>query len=266
MKKHSSNPIVNDVCNRFDTVYQISKIFVTGDSAQKGLIISGDAGTGKSHYVQQAFIDTNTVDLVDYNKSESFTAAAFYVQLYLNRKPGQVVVFDDCNIGGLTGGDFKNITDMLKGATEMTKGERIIGWNRASQNQLMKDHGVPTSFDFQGSIIWITNYSFEQLASKFKAHWEAIQSRFIPVPIRLNDQEKLMYTLHLVEEVDMLGKNCNTYEGGYSKEIIQTTCEYLHANWKSMDNVTPRVAAKIADTMKSYPTNWEMLLENQNIR
>ena len=262
----SNNPIVEDVCKRFDTVYKISKIFLTGDSAQKGLIISGDAGTGKSHYVQKAFIDTDTVDRIDYNKSESFTAAAFYVQLYLNRKPGDVIVFDDCNIGGLTGADFKNITDMIKGATEMTKGERIIGWNRASQNQLMKDHGVPPSFDFQGSIIWITNYSFEQLANKFKAHWEAIQSRFISMPIRLNDQEKLMYTLHLIEEVDMLGKNCQMIEGGYSKKVVAETCKYLRSNWKHMDNVTPRVAGKIADTMTMYPDSWEMLLENQNIR
>ncbi len=262
----SNNPIVNDVCNRFDTVYKISKIFLSGDSAQKGLIISGDAGTGKSHYVQKAFIDTDTVDRIDYNKSESFTAASFYVQLYLNRKPGDVIVFDDCNLGGLTGDNFKAITDMLKGATEMTKGERIIGWNRASQNKLMKDNGVPPSFDFQGSIIWITNYSFDQLASKFKAHWEAIQSRFISVPIRLNDQEKLMYTLHLVEDVDMLGKNCQMIEGGYAKNVIKQTCEYLRSNWKYMDNVTPRVAGKIADTMSMYPDSWEMLLDNQNIK
>lgn len=262
---NSNNPIVDDVCKRFDTVHKISKIFLTGDSAQKGLIISGDAGTGKSHFVKKAFIDTDTVDRVDYNKSESFTAAAFYVQLYLNRKPGDVIVFDDCNLGGLTGGDLKQVTDMLKGATEMTKGERIIGWNRARRNQKMIDNGVPESFDFQGSIIWITNYSFEQLAAKFKAHWEAIQSRFITIPIKLNEQEKLMYTLHLIENVDMLGKNCDMLEGGYSKEVVSETCSYLRKNWKGMDNVTPRIAGKIADTMTMYPNEWEMLLENQNI-
>lgn len=262
---NSNNPIVDDVCKRFDTVHKISKIFLTGDSAQKGLIISGDAGTGKSHFVKKAFVDTETVDRVDYNKSESFTAAAFYVQLFLNRKPGDVVVFDDCNLGGLTGGDLKQITDMLKGATEMTKGERIIGWNRARRNQKMIDNGVPESFDFQGSIIWITNYSFEQLAGKFKAHWEAIQSRFITIPIQLNEQEKLMYTLHLIENVEMLGKNCDMMEGGYSKEVVAETCKYLRTNWKSMDNVTPRIAGKIADTMTIYPDVWQMLLENQNI-
>lgn len=263
--KQSKNPIVQDVCKRFNTVYEISKIFVSGDSAQKGIIISGDAGTGKSHYVQQAFIDTKTTQRVDYNKSRSFTAAAFYVKLFLNRNAGDVVVFDDCNLAGLTGGDFKAVTDMIKGATEMTKGERIIGWERAARNGLMEEHDVPSSFDFQGSVIWITNYSFLQLEKKFGPHWEAIQSRFIQVPIRLNNQEKLMYTLYLAEEIDMLGKNCQTKEGGYSKEIIEETCSYFRNNFKNLPNVTPRLAAKVADTIENFPDTWEMLIENQSI-
>lgn len=263
--KHSNNPIVEDVRTRFNTVYEISKIFVTGNSAQKGIIISGDAGTGKSHYVQKAFIDTETNERVDYNKSRSFTAASFYVKLFLNRNAGDVVVFDDCNLAGLSGGDFRTVTDLIKGATEMTKDERIIGWERAANNPLMREHEVPSSFDFQGSIVWITNYSFEQLAKKFGPHWEAIQSRFIQVPIHLNEQEKLMYTLYLVEEIDMLGTNCQTKEGGYSQEIIDTTCNYIRTNFKNLPNVTPRMAAKIADTIEQFPDTWEMLIENQTI-
>jgi hypothetical protein len=262
--KKSNNPIVQEVINRFDTVKKISSIFVTGNMAQKGIIISGDAGTGKSHYVQQAFVETNTVEDVDYNKSKSFTAAAFYVKLFLNREKGRVVVFDDCNLAGLSSGDKKNVIDLLKGATEMTKGERIIGWERASTNQLMKDNNVPHEFDFQGSIIWITNYSFEELAKWAGPHWEAIESRFINIKVRLNEQEKLMYTLYLLEEVKMLeGDICQTYEGGYDADIVAETIKYIRNNWKDMNNVTARIAAKIADTMLNFPSDWKMLLENQ---
>jgi len=262
--KHTSNPIVQDVINRFQTVQKISSIFATGNMAQKGIIISGDAGTGKSHYVKQAFVETGKTESVDMNKSVSFTAAAFYVKLFLNRNAGDVVVFDDCNLAGSTGGDKKAIIDMLKGAMEMTKGERIIGWERATQNQLMKDNGVPSQFDFQGSIIWITNYSFEQLAKWAGPHWEAMSSRFIQVPIRLNEQEKLMYTLYLLEDIKMLeGDICETFEGGYPQEIVDTTIKYIRKNYKDMTNVTARIAAKIADTMYNFPNDWEMLLENQ---
>ena len=262
--KQSNNPVVQDVCNRFNTVRKISSLFVSGNSAQKGLIISGDAGTGKSYYVQQAFVDTNTTENVDYNKSKSFTAAAFYVRLFLNRNQGDVVVFDDCNLEGMKSGDFMAITDMLKGATEMTKGERIIGWERAQANQLMLQNNVPNEFDFQGSIIWITNTRFDKLATIFKSHWEAIQSRFIQVPIYLNEQEKLMYTLYLLEEVGMLeGDICETKEGGYSPEIVAATIKYIRKNYKYINNVTARVAAKVADTMENFPDEWEMLLANQ---
>lgn len=266
MKTKNTNPVVQDVLDRFMTVYKLSKIFATGNSAQKGMIISGDAGTGKSYYVQQAFVDTNTTERVDYNKSKSFTAAAFYVRLYLNRNPGDVVVFDDCGLEHLSGKDFKEVTELLKGATEMTKGERILGWERASTNDLMKLHNCPAEFDFQGSIVWITNSSFVELAAKFKSHWEAFQSRFIQVPIRLNDQEKLLYTLFLLEEVGMLeGDKCQTKEGGYSDLIIKETINYIRTNYKYMTNVTARIAAKIADTMENFPEDWKTLIETQTI-
>lgn len=265
VNKHS-NPVVQDVIDRFQTVNKICKIFVTGNSSQKGIIVSGDAGTGKSHYVKQAFVETNTTERVDYNKSRSFTAAAFYVKLFLNRQPGDVVVFDDCQLEYATGKEFKDIVAMLLGATEMSKGEKIIGWERAQQNALMREHDVPNEFDFQGSIIWITNSTFDQLAKRFGVHWEAFQSRFIQVPVYLNEQEKLMYTLYLLEEVGMLeGDKCETKEGGFSKEIVDTTIKYIRDNYKYMPNVTARVAAKIADTIEEFPEEWEMLIANQTI-
>lgn len=263
--KHS-NPVIQEVIERFDTVYKFTKVFVTGNSAQKFLIISGDAGTGKSYFVQKAFVDTNTTQNVDYHKSKSFTAAAFYVKLYANRNPGDVLVFDDCGLEHSSGGDFKAITELLKGATEMTKGRRILGWERANANPLMKENGVPMEFDFQGSIIMITNTPFDLLAKKFGPHWEAIQSRSIPVPIRLNDQEKLMYTLYLLEEVRMLtGDKCQTKEGGYSEEIVSETIKYIRDNYRYMTNITARVAAQIADTMENFPDDWRSLIENQTL-
>jgi len=260
-----SNPIVQEVIERFQTVYKFTKVFVTGNSAQKFLIISGDAGTGKSHYVQEAFVDTKTWERVDYNKSKSFSAAAFYVKLYLNRNPGDVIVFDDCGLEHTSGSDFKIITELLKGATEMTKGSRMLGWERATVNQKMRDEGVPTEFDFQGSIIWITNSSFELLSKKMGPHWEAIESRSIRVKIRLNDQEKLLYTLYLLEEVKMLtGNICQTKEGGYSDEIVKETITYIRENYRYMSNVTARIAAQIADTMENFPDEWQTLIDNQS--
>ena len=73
-----------------------------------------------------------------------------------------------------------------------------------------------------------------------------------------------MYTLYLLEDIKMIeGENCQTFEGGYSKEIISETINYIRSNYKYMNNVTARVAAQIADTMYNFPNDWKTLIENQ---
>ena len=110
---NSKNPIVKKVINKFTTIQNIAEVFVTGQSAQRGLLISGDAGTGKSHYVKQAFITTNTTNRVDYQKSKTFTAPALYAKLWENRHKGDVLVFDDCSLESLTGESFNKFEVIL---------------------------------------------------------------------------------------------------------------------------------------------------------
>jgi len=263
--KTSRNPIVKRVVDRFKTIQQISEVFINGNSAQRGLLISGDAGTGKSHYVKQAFIKTGTTDRVDYQKSKSFTAPALYAKLWENRKQGDVVVFDDCSLSSLTGEAFRKFVDYLKGGLELTSGPRMLGYEAASQNQLFRDLGVPREFDFQGSIIWITNTRFDKLAKKFGDHWDAIERRMIPVSINLTKEETYMYTTYLIEEVGMLEANCDAKEGGYTKEIVEATLDYLADNYDSLKVITPGVALKISDTMDQFPSMWKTILNNQNL-
>jgi len=262
---HSKNPIVKRVINRFKSIQQISEVFVTGKSAQRGLLISGDAGTGKSHYVKQAFITTKTTKKVDYQKSKSFTAPALYAKLWENRFVGSVVVFDDCSLEAMTGADFRKLVDFWKGALELTSGARMIGYEAATKNQLFKDLGVPSEFDFQGSIIWITNTRFDKLAKKFGDHWEAVKQRFIGIEVFLTKEEKFMYTNYLVEECDMLGKNCDAKKDGYPSDIIEATMDFLTDSYEDFKEVTPRIAIKVADTMMMYPDMWKTILDNQNL-
>jgi len=260
----SNNPIVQEVIEKFMTVQKMSMIMSSPNgSAIKGLIISGDAGTGKTHWAKLGVYHSVEEDDVIYIKGASITAAALYIKMYLSRQKGKVLVLDDVDIIHKSKAEMSTILDLLKGATEMTSGERIIAWERASANSMMKELDVPMSFDFQGSVIWITNDKISDIATKAKGHWNAISSRFNQVPVWLNDQEKLMYTLHLLEEVDMLGKKCQTKKGGYSKKIIQETINYIRTNYKYLNEITPRISAKIADLMESFPNDWKMMCDNQ---
>jgi hypothetical protein len=263
--KNSKNPIVKRVVDRFKTIQQISEIFVTGNSVQRGLLISGDAGMGKSHFVREAFLSTNTDNRVDYQKSKSFTAPALYAKLWENRNPGDVVVFDDCSLESMNGESFRKWTDWIKGALENTKAARIIGYETAATNQHFRDLGVEREFDFQGSIIWITNTRLDGLKKKFGDHWEAVDSRFISTEVFLTKEEKYMYTTYLIEDCGMLSENCDARENGFSQEIIDATLEFMSDKYSDFKDITPRVAIKIADTMDQFPTMWQTILTNQSV-
>ena len=85
-----------------------------------------------------------------------------------------------------------------------------------------------------------------------------------------NDKNRCLFFLvnpsgsgYLIEECDMLGKNCQGKEGGYSIKIQSDTIEYIKENWEQLSEITPRVATKIADMRNNFPSNWKTLVKNQ---
>ena len=259
------NPIVQEVIDTYNTVTKMTEMFTLNpDKAMRGLLVSGAAGLGKTHAVQKGL--KKVIHNVDYVKGSSITAPALFVKLYQNREAGQILVLDDVDIVHKGKGEMNTILDLLKGATEPTKGNRTLEWARAQRNALMVDNDVPQAFNFNGAVIWITNDTLTNIADRAKGHWNAISSRFMQVPAWLNDQEKLMYTLYLVEEVDMLGKDCHAKKGGYTPEIIKTVTEYIRNNYKYMDDVTPRVAVAIADIIDNFPNDWKTYCDVQFVK
>lgn len=270
--KHSNNPIVQEVIDAYELITDQTESFLTmPDAAIRGLLISGDAGFGKTHHVKLGLVNAN-VSNIDYIKGSSITAAALFVKLFQNRQEGDILILDDVDIINKPAQERNTILDLLKGATEPTIDERILSWERATPNQLMRDNEVPSSFNFNGSIIWITNDTIQGIATKCKSHWGALSSRFDQVPVWLDEKEKLMYTLYLLEEVDMLGANCYAKEDGYSRDTIEKTVNYIKSNYKYMydfngdSTVSPRAAIKIADSIYKYPDKWEKYCNVQFIK
>ena len=249
--KQRINPIAREVKEVFDGVYAMTQNFAKNpDSAINGLIVSGDAGIGKTHTVKQALKAAGVQQNVEYIKGGKITAASLYVKLYLNRAKHRIVVLDDCDI--IHHQDKKQIIPMLLGATELgQKGE--VSWEVARKNALMEEHNVPTRFDFEGSIIWITNDTVEDIAKSAKQWKNAIFSRFNTAKCYFTDEQKYMYTMYLCEQLDMLGTNCGEYPGGYGETTIDTALDYMANNYRNLVEVTPRQAIKIADIIHHTP-------------
>jgi hypothetical protein len=241
------NPIASEVQDTFDAIYaQVASFVQNPNSAINGMIVSGDAGVGKTYTVKKALRDTGHQANVEYIKGGKITAAALYVKLYLNRAAHRIVVLDDCDI--IHHHEKNQIVPMLLGAVETGK-NRSVSWETARKNALMEEHDVPSEFAFEGNVIWITNDRKVQIGKAVKQWNNAIISRFNFAECNFTDEQKLMYTLHLIENCDMLGANCMDHAGGYPADVVEQTMDYVSDNYRKLVEVTPRQAIKIADTL-----------------
>lgn len=250
------DPIARKVIETFEGVYNQTVNFVNNpQSAINGLLVYGDAGTGKSFWVKKALADTGAhQNRVEYIKGGTITAAALYVKLALNSASHRIIVLDDVDI--VHHSERNKIIPMILGAAD-TGRDRLVTWSTAKKNSLMEEHGIDFEFLFNGNIIWITNDTKETIRDRAKQWAEALDSRFNDARCVFNKEQKLQYTKFLISDVDMLGKNCvdhtyldnNVKTPGYPQAIINKAYEYLEDNYETLGEVTPRVALKIADTM-----------------
>lgn len=241
------NPIAQEVQDTFDGIYaQVVSFVQNPNSAINGLIVSGDAGTGKTYTVKKALRDTGHQKNVEYIKGGKITAASLYVKLYLNAAKHRIVVLDDCDL--IHHHEKNQIVPMLLGAVDLGQ-SREVSWETARKNPLMTEHNVPSNFKFEASVIWITNDRKSDIGKAIKQWKNAIFSRFNFAECNFSDEQKFMYTDHLVRNMDMLGANCQDFSGGYPRPIIDKAAEYMGKNYRQLVEVTPRQAVKIADIM-----------------
>lgn len=249
------NPIIKPVIESFRTAFKQTYNFATKNTmAMSGLLIMGDAGTGKSHFVKEALRQAGVQKKVDYIKGGTVTAAALYVKLYLNRNNDDIIVLDDVDI--INHSEKQKIIPLILGAVEEGQ-NRLCAWNTAKRNALMEEYDVPMKFNFNGNVILITNYVKKDIAEKLPQWKNAFSSRFIGVECIFNHEQKYMYTKHLIENEEMLGTNCKVHKfefggekfNGYPQEIIDQTINFIDDNYQNFSDITPRVAVSIADTI-----------------
>ncbi len=246
------NPIAKEVQDIFDGVYaQVQSFANNKSSAINGLLVSGDAGTGKTYNVKKAIVDLGMHDNIEYIKGGKITAASLYVKLYLNRAKHRIVVLDDVDI--IHHSEKNKIIPMILGACDLGF-NREVSWETAKANALMDQVNAPMSFAFEGTLIWITNDTITDIEKACKQWKSALLSRFNVAKCYFTDEQKYMYTIHLCENVGMLNGNCVDHimedeTPGYPQDAIEQAIEYMYANYRQLVEITPRIALRICDTM-----------------
>jgi hypothetical protein len=147
--------------------------------------------------------------------------------------------------------------NILKAALDSGKRRRIY-WN--SDSSMLRREGIPDSFDFNGSCIFITNIKFDHLKSKkLQDHLEALQSRchFLDLTID-TERDKMLRIKQVHGDTDGGLFRDYYFEGDEGDQVLQ----FMWDQKVRLRELSMRMALKIADLVKISPNNWRALAEN----
>jgi hypothetical protein len=239
---------------RFDILHEMTKATVTGDI--RAMIVSGPPGVGKSFGVEQEIDKATMFDKLAGKRLRaevvkgSATPIGLYKTLYKYSDANCVVVFDDCD--SILLDDVA--LNLLKGALDSGK-KRKISW--LSESRALAHDGIPDSFEFKGSAIFITNLKFDKMKSqKLRDHLDALQSRCHYLDLTLDTMRDKILRIRQIATDGVLFADYD-FEPCVQDEII----DFMNTNQNRLREMSLRMAIKIADLRKMSVTNWKRLAE-----
>lgn len=253
-KQESDEEAMDRIASRFAVLDEMSKACITGDI--RAMIVTGPPGVGKSHGVHTQMEKASMFDKIQGKRPRfevvkgAMSAIGLFALLYKYSDAKNVLVFDDCDVW-----EDQDALNILKAALDSGKSRRI-SYNKDSR--LLRDEGVPNQFNFNGSIIFITNLNFsDRRSNKIKAHLEALQSRCHYLDLTVNsERDKMLRIRQVNRDTDQEGGLFADYN--FSNEQAEMILDFMWDNHTKLREVSLRMALKIADLVK-ISGNWREL-------
>jgi hypothetical protein len=233
---------------RFGFVSDMVAMLASG--AQASVVVTGPGGLGKSFTVTKSLVDCGLQDvslLEDFavgtvlKTAKTFrvikgysTPKGLYRTLYEN-KDG-VIVFDDCD------SVLKDAVslNLLKGALD-SYSRRIISW-RAD----IKDEDLPTSFEFKGRVIFISNLASSNID-------QAIITRSMAVDLSMTNKQKIERMQHLLSSGEFMPE--------FDKTIKADAMGLIERLQDSVKELSLRTLIQVTKIRQSAGKNWANLAE-----
>jgi hypothetical protein len=131
-----------------------------------------------------------------------------------------------------------------------------------SESSALRREGIPDSFEFKGSVIFITNLKFDTMKSqKLRDHLDALQSRCHYLDLTLDTMRDKILRIKQIANDGVLFQDYD-FEPVVQDEIIG----FMDANKNKLREMSLRMALKIADLRKSFPLNWKRMAETTCMR
>ena len=215
------------------------------DGVVRGMVVTGPPGVGKSFGVEKVLEESSLFDKIAGNKLRyevvkgASSAIGLYKVLYMNANKNNVLVLDDCD----TVLHDETSLNLLKAALDSSK-KRTLNWN--TDSALLRREGIPDKFEFEGSVVFITNLKFDKVRGKLADHLAAILSRCHYLDLTMDTtREKLLRCKQIVAD-GMLD------EYGFSQPEVTEILGFLNDNQHRMRELSLRMVTKLADLKKSF--------------
>lgn len=233
-----------------EDIYDISNKIC--QNAMRSLFISGRAGVGKTYYVEKAISDNGLIENVDYVYIKgSISPINMYKKLYQFRD--KLLVFDDAD-SVFREEDGRNI---LKAALDSKK-KRTVSYMKLSpalydaiyamdnpdwEIQQLEKGLVPNQFDFEGSVIFISNLPKEKADPD-----GAIRSRSILIDVNPSDMTLLERIRRLLPHLE-------------PKELSMDEKMEIFEFIKESKNISLRTFEKAAMFKVAGLANWKRMAQ-----
>jgi hypothetical protein len=224
------------------------------DGVVRGMVVTGPPGVGKSFGVEEVLEKNNLFDKLAGNKLRfaiekgAASAIGLYKLLYTYSDKSNVLVLDDCD----TVLYDETSLNLLKAALDSSK-KRKLSWN--TDSALLRREGIPDTFEFNGSVIFITNLKFDNVRGKIKDHLDAIMSRCHYLDLTMDTTREKMLRCKQIVADGMLK------EYQFSKEEEQEILDYIFDNKDRMREISLRMVCKVADLKKSMSAKWQAMVQ-----
>ena len=226
--------------DRFEILDILTESCIVGNS--RALIVSGAPGIGKSYGVEKA-LRSHDSSGESYEIVKGYTRPTGLIKmLYRYRHSHNVLVFDDAD--SVFQDDIG--LNILKCVADTTE-RRIVSW--LSEGSLIDEETaerIPRSFEFNGSVLFLTNLDFEALIArghKIAPHLEALVSRAHYLDLSLKTRRDYLIRMRQVLNQGMLSD--------LSFEERSDVITFLEQNYERMRELSLRAAIKLGALRKS---------------
>lgn len=248
VKQETDQEIDARIKERFDILAELTDATMSADV--RALIVSGPAGLGKSFTVEQALANWDPNQVNHCQIKGYVKATGLYKLLYQYREAGKVIVFDDAD------SIFFDDTslNLLKAVCD-TNEKRMVSY--LSEGTLIDEDSaerIPKSFEFNGSIIFITNLDFDAMVDrghKLAPHLQAMISRSHYIDLAMKSKRDYIVRIKQVVAQGML------FERGLDSKEADDVMKFIDEHQDSLRELSLRIALKIAAIRKTKAERWK---------